>query len=57
MPYSIVHEIVHRESLLLVREIFMRFEVIVIVHRNHGFSTQCTITMISMYYNHDFGVL
>ena len=40
MIYSIVHEIVHCESLLLVREIFMCFIVVVIVHRNHGFSTQ-----------------
>ena len=37
--YSIVHEIVHCESLLLVREIFMCFQVIVIVHQNHGYST------------------
>ena len=24
------------------------------VHRNHSYSTQCTITMISMYYPYDF---
>ena len=51
--YSIVHEIVHLDWKLPVWEIFMCFEVIWIVHRNHGYSTLCTITMISMYYNHD----
>ena len=48
--YSTVHEIVHCESQLLVRDIFMCFEVIWIVHRNHGYSTQCTITTISKIY-------
>ena len=37
--YSIVHEIVHLDWKSPVWEIFMCFEVIWIVHRNHGYST------------------
>ena len=58
--YSIVYKTVHFNWELLVREIFMCFKFMIIVHcssqsisRSHHFSTRSSHSLRTVYYNHE----